>query len=329
MSVAQATTQTYLDSSLMNTWNISDSTWDAGAKWINGNDAVFVGNGESVVVGDVSVHHLTINSPNYLLSGGTIIMVGITPTIDGSASVTIQSVIAGTNGLAKSGASVLTLSGANTYTGDTTVNAGILAVNSAFFDDSSTISIASGSKIALNTGTTDTAACLILGGDMVGPGIYDASHETYGGYFSGNGSLAVASGDYDSWIASKGLDGADALPAADPDFDGIGNAVEFVIGGEPNPSNPGSDSCALLPTVSLAEGIFTFTFRRTGIAAGYDPLVEYSDNLSGWTDAEGGVDGVVIHETSDGFGLGVDRVEVSIPMEPGSTLFARLQVTVP
>jgi autotransporter-associated beta strand protein len=144
-------------------------------------------------------------------------------------------------------------------------------------------------------------------------------------------SYAAAGSAFESWIASKGLTGNDALFDADPDFDGIRNGLEFVLGGEPNPALPGANSAALLPTaVRNGSGDLVFTFRRADDAAGLNPGVEYDVDLAGtWTPAQGGVDGVTVSETENGFGPGIDRVEVTLPaaLASGGRLFARLAVS--
>ncbi len=108
------------------------------------------------------------------------------------------------------------------------------------------------------------------------------------------------------------------------------NGIEFVIGGDP--SGPGSDSNDKLPTVTVDGTYLNFTYRRTNESASYNPFVEYGGNLIGWTTAEGGVNGVIVNEINDGFGVGIDSVEVRIPRSlaaPGTSLFARLRVDIP
>ncbi len=131
---------------------------------------------------------------------------------------------------------------------------------------------------------------------------------------------------YSDWAASNGVEGAG--PGVDSDNDGIPNGIEFVIGGDP--SGPGSNSNQLLPTIASDATHLIFTFRRTDESVSYAPRVEYGSALTGWTDAVNGVGGVQINETDNGFGAGVDRVEVRIPrsLATNSKLFARLKVTV-
>jgi autotransporter-associated beta strand protein len=132
---------------------------------------------------------------------------------------------------------------------------------------------------------------------------------------------------YDAFESANGISGAGEN--TDSDGDGIPNGIEFVIGGDP--SGPDSDSSVLLPTASVDATNLTFVFRRTDASAGFDPVVEYSSTLAGWTVAEGGVAGVLITEDNNFHGTGTDRVTVVIPraLAAGSTLFARLRIDIP
>jgi autotransporter-associated beta strand protein len=145
---------------------------------------------------------------------------------------------------------------------------------------------------------------------------------------------AAAASPFTTWATTNGLAGDDALPGADPDNDGLDNLIEFVIGGQPNPANPNSNSNGLVPVTALDATHLVFTYRRTALSAtqpGLSVAAEYGSNLSGWTTALNGVSGVVITTTPDGFGAGVDRVDVSMPrtLAPGGKLFARLKVVIP
>ena len=75
------------------------------------------------------------------------------------ATTTISSVISGAIGLIKNGTGTLTLSGNNTYTGATTINAGTLAVNNSCLTPSYTIK----SGAVLNLGYSPTASLTLLG----------------------------------------------------------------------------------------------------------------------------------------------------------------------
>ena len=134
----------------------------------------------------------------------------------------------------------------------------------------------------------------------------------------------------DAYLAfedGNGISGAGS--GTDSDLDGVLNGIEFVIGGDP--SGPGSDSSALVPTSTTDGDYLNVVFRRTDASASYNPVVEYGSDLLGWTDAEAGVGGVIINETNNGFGDGIDRVEVKIPvaLAGGAKFFARLRVDIP
>jgi fibronectin-binding autotransporter adhesin len=107
----------------------------------------------------------------------------------------------GTMGITKSGAGTMVLSGANNYTGTTTVNEGVLSLSSATLDDISTVIIAADGKMNLNFSGNDVIGNLeIAGSGLLPAGLYNSSHPTYGSYFTGTGSLQIL-GASGSWIS--------------------------------------------------------------------------------------------------------------------------------
>ncbi|MCW1922918.1 autotransporter-associated beta strand repeat-containing protein [Luteolibacter arcticus] len=154
-------------------------------------------------------------------------------------------------------------------------------------------------------------------------------------YADGNAVTLEATNEsadpFEGWASSKGLAGADALGDADPDKDGLANLIEFVLGGEPNPANPGSNSRGLLPTITVDTTHLIFTFRRTDASAVLNPFVEYGTGLSAWIAAEAGEDGITIAEDNGFYDNGsTDRVIVRIPRSLDGVhnkMFARLKVT--
>lgn len=233
--------------------------------------------------------------------------------------------------LVKTGAGTLALTGANTYSGNTTVNAGVLSLSSAFLADGSTVSIASGAKMDLNTGTAeDTVAELILGGVTVPPGTYNSTHGTYGSYFTGTGSIVIVGG-YDSWATDAGLTALNNGLTDDADNDGTDNLLEFYLNGNPLASDP-----SILPARSLDATYLTLTFSRRDDAEAdvTSQTLQYGSNLAGWTNVPIGAttaapDGngviVTISENADN----PDTITVQIPrtLAPSGKLFGRLQVT--
>jgi autotransporter-associated beta strand protein len=260
-------------------------------------------------------------------------------------------------GLTKLGAGSLTLTGANTYTGATSVTAGTLALVGG--SQKSPITVDSGSALGFTLGspTTSTssvtfsgatakvtvtgtpiAATLMTASSITGAPVLDPAIPGFELAIEGSGTLlnlvATSGGPFDAWATmTNGLSGGDAAATADPDSDGLDNAVEFVIGGQPNPANPNANSSALAPTISTDANNLIFTFRRTDLALtqpGIGIAAEYGSDLAGWTSATDGVGGVAIVVTND-IETGVDQVQVSIPktLASGEKMFARLNVVIP
>jgi fibronectin-binding autotransporter adhesin len=88
----------------------------------------------------------------------------------GTAAATISSVIAGSNGLNKSGTSALVLSAANTYSGTTVAGAGYLVLNhNSALGSTSGVSVSNGAGLAIGSGVTAGAGTTVsLNGSGVG-----------------------------------------------------------------------------------------------------------------------------------------------------------------
>lgn len=124
-----------------------------------------------------------------LAAGGS----GAVQVVRTNTVLTLAGAIAGGGGLAKKGPGTLVLSGANTYTGDTRVEAGTLTLAQPCLSDSSGVHIAAGAKLRLDFQGTDAIASLFLGGTRMPPGVYGAS-ATGAAYFEGGGTLTVTNG---------------------------------------------------------------------------------------------------------------------------------------
>ncbi len=166
------------------------------------------------------------------------------------------------------------------------------------------------------------------------PSGYTLTYNYNDGVDSNNIALVQVGTPFTLWASGNGLAGGNASPTADPDNDGLDNAVEFVIGGQPNPANPNATSNSLAPVADASGSNLVFSFRSTDLAQSQPGIAiqaEYGSSLSGWTPAVHGVNGVSIVTTQDGYGAGVDKVDVTIPkaLATGSTLFVRLNVSIP
>lgn len=110
--------------------------------------------------------------------------------------VRITLALTGDGGLAKIGAGTLTLTGANTYLGDTAIEGGVLSITSGFLSDSANVHLAEGTVFNLNFVGTDTVNGLTINGVGMETGTWGAmesgaDHES--ALFTGTGLLQVTS----------------------------------------------------------------------------------------------------------------------------------------
>ncbi len=129
-----------------------------------------------------------------------------------------------------------------------------------------------------------------------------------------------------AWIGTYTV--ADPAAGADPDFDGLSNAVEYVIGGDPSVA-----SRAGAPSASLAGNDLVFTFTRVDSSETPDLTltVEAGTTLSAWPEVfvigannATSTPGVDIQENA----AAADTVTVTIPKAGELKKFARLKATI-
>jgi hypothetical protein len=140
--------------------------------------------------------------------------------------------------------------------------------------------------------------------------------------------VGTGGGDpFTDWATiTKGLSGPAAAFDADPDNDGIKNGIEFLLGGEPNPTHGNSNSNSLLPKLAVEEDEVTFTFDRTHASSSIEAIVEFSLTLDGvWETAVDGENATIdIAE-----GVDSDTITVTIPKNGEEKLFVRLRALEP
>ncbi|MBA3482528.1 MAG: autotransporter-associated beta strand repeat-containing protein [Pirellulales bacterium] len=175
--------------------------------------------------------------------------------VDGAGS---SSTTAATN-ITKVGAGALTLSGVNTYTGDTSVEAGTLSITNPYLADLADVRLLTGAIFNLNFAATDVIDSIFLNGISQAIGTYGAvgSGATFQSvFFTGTGLLQVTTmeaapipGDFDG---NGFVDGADLAQwrgdfraaGSDADADGDSDGNDFLIwqrnlgAGTPPPSTP-------------------------------------------------------------------------------------------
>jgi len=120
-------------------------------------------------------------APVFLVSGGG----AATPAVITGAAPTANT----SGGLTVIGSGVTTLTGANSYTGNTTVSAGTLELAQAVLAAGSTVTVAGGAVLQLNFAVTNTVAALVLNGVSQPAGFYNST--TGSPYLTGSGSLQV------------------------------------------------------------------------------------------------------------------------------------------
>ena len=116
-------------------WNTNDLNWNNGsAKWDNGRGAkdcaIFGATGIGTVnlSQPVTAASLYFQSPGYTITGSSLALANAGAITNDADAVISGAIVSGT--LNKWGPAMLTLSGANTYSGGTFVNAGVLRISS-------------------------------------------------------------------------------------------------------------------------------------------------------------------------------------------------------
>lgn len=253
-------------------FNFNGGTLQAGApgtSFMSGLTAAHVMNGGAVI--DTNTFDVTIAQPLLHFPGST------------------------TDGLTKIGAGNLTLSGANTYGGDTTVSTGTLTLGNAADplnanpgNDLSTVTIEPGAILDLTYAGTDKVKQLFLGVTAMPEGVYGKSGSVPPVIgipeITGDGTLSVVP-DFATWITRTFANGSIPLDqrGADDDFDndGINNLIEYAIAGQ--------DPTVGNPTIStFSAGTLGFTKRSEAIGLSY-AIEESTDLGSGddWTEVAG------------------------------------------
>ncbi|ARS26810.1 autotransporter-associated beta strand repeat-containing protein [Sphingomonas sp. KC8] len=185
------------------TWNLTNLNWSPNGDgvsgpynnpWINAalDNAIFGGTAGTVTIAaPVTVHDLTFNTHGYILSGSTLTLGGAAPVIGGAGNATINSIIAGSSGLTKTGGGALALNGINSFTGDINLNAGSLYAGSdaALGAAGNNILTAAGATVRLSIAGAATGRTVTIGngGNLILEGTGSGSAR-----ITGNGSVQLA-----------------------------------------------------------------------------------------------------------------------------------------
>ena len=216
--------------------NVNAGTLQAGAaNVLPSNTAVTVGNGATLALANLAQ---TIGS---LAGAGAVTLgSGALTTGGNNTNTAFTGAILGSGSLVKTGTGVFAVSGANTYTGTTTVAQGTLSATAAnALSAASAHTVASGATLALN-GNSQTVASLTNAGIVSLVGTTPGTTLTVNGAYVGNGgtlalgTLLGASGTSDRLVLNgPGASASGSTNVAISNFGGLGalttgNGIEVV-----------------------------------------------------------------------------------------------------
>ncbi|MFD0892287.1 autotransporter-associated beta strand repeat-containing protein [Luteolibacter ambystomatis] len=283
------------------TWTLAGTNSYSGSTTINGG-TLRIGNGGAT--GTLGVSGATNNA---------------TLEVCRSNAYTISNAISGTGSFVQSGSGTTTLTGANSYSGDTRVTGGSLVISSAMLADAGAVEISSAATLKLGFAGSDTVQSLSFDGELQLAGTWGsigsgAEHETV--RITGTGLLLVVSGEdpFVVWMDGfPSLAAQDKAATADPDHDGFNNLVEFAL--HLDPSTPNALSA---PTVTGNSLKWRYTLNPG--AGGITVVPEWSTDLITWHS-----EGITTMEVGDDGGT--LTMEASVPRVADEKKFLRLRVT--
>ena len=236
---------------------------------------------------------------------------------------------AGPTSLVKSGPGTWSITGNNTYSGDTTVSNGVLALDGSSIPDTGKLVI-DGGRVHIDA--TEVVDTLFFGTVQQAAGTWGSSDTNAenidDSHFSGTGTVSVISDPlptgFASWIAGFDLSIEDRDPTDDPDNDGLNNLLEYILGGNPDLN----DAVSITPSGTQSGSNYIFTFERSDRSESDTTLfVEYGNDLVVWGNfsigASPGEGPVVIQEDTPDPEF--DTVTVTIPTGGAPKFFARLK----
>ena len=183
-----ATTNTLSGSRTMNSfrYNAAAGAVTLGAYNFDTNGILNGGSGLLTISGTGAVRQQGTAPANLYITTGKAAITISAPIKDNTGALTL--VKSGTGG-------TLILSGANTYTGDTIINAGTLQINAPYTASASGVTIATGATLNLNFSGTQTVRQLNIGATRLANGVYKAVGGAASGteltQITGTGTLTV------------------------------------------------------------------------------------------------------------------------------------------
>jgi fibronectin-binding autotransporter adhesin len=239
-----------VEASVINDTGVAGSL-GAGSVSINGGNLSYVGTGESTNKNWSIANGSLNNSGTGALSlSGTMVTSG-TATLGGSytgADNIISGVISGTGNVRSAGSGTWTLTGANTYTGNTMVDSGVLRAGTAGAFGASTTAQVNGGTLDLNdfdktfSTVTGTGGAIDLGSATLTVQAAAGTTASYAGNITGSGGLTKLG------ASTQTLTGANTY-TGDTTVGGGVLALDFSTAGGPTSNIIGSSS-----TLDMAGG---------------------------------------------------------------------------
>jgi autotransporter-associated beta strand protein len=301
----------------------------------------------SVTNGDLSATSLNVIQLNTSVGTSITTSTGITVATATGTSDTIAGVLAGNGSLTKNGSGKLILSGTNTYTGDTNINAGTLTLtgtlatatnvvmtNAAVWDLQASQTIASLTMASGNsiTNTAGTSSLTVSGASTLANSITTTGTQVYSGAVTLGADVELSSSDSDitfaSAITGSGKDLTVSTGNGDITLAAVGTTLAFLgdvvlnssgattLGGavyatslETDSSGTGSGTIAINGVLVQTTGTQTY---RESITLGTDTTLAGSTINTGSTVA-GGNNSLTITGNADVDGAitGVTNLSVS------------------
>ena len=236
---------------------------------IAGSAAAFGSGGVTITGGAVSLNSRADVANTFTMNGGLLDSGTINASQLAGGSGTVNAVVTGTAAFSKTGSGVLTLSNANTYSGQTLVTAGTLLVSGTLTQSQATVSSA-----ATLGGTGSVAGGLALqSGGFVQPGITGTA---VGALATGPVTLA---GTYVATITGTATSLLDRLVVTGS-IDFTGGTIQPVLAG-------------YVPAQNDRFRVVTWTGARTGTPTFDFSQATLSSGLS-WDTSSFGTDGTLI-----------------------------------
>ena len=245
----------------------------------------------------------TLTGAGSVLNGGaTAATLEVNQNANGTFSGVLGGATAGENAFAfvKDGTATLTLSGANSYSGDTVIKQGTLSLGQAYLANAAAVRVTTGATLDLTHGQPDEVAELWIDGVQQPAATYNSGNASF---ISGSGSLVVTSGPpagsaFNAWLIAAGLTPGSANTGANESYDGSGvpNILQFALGGDVlDPAKNGiqavfskdaANNDNLVLTVAVRSGAsFAGSPSPTATIDGVTYAIEGGIDLSGWTAA--------------------------------------------